>query len=88
MTRREWSPAVQHSAEEVNRFAQLGLGTIAYLRALDADDVKALCGREIAPHEIAFALVDADGSPILLRGSVGACMIAAEERDLHIVPIN
>jgi hypothetical protein len=81
---------VQHSAEEINAFQALGVGTLCYLKVLDCDDVKALVGpdAEIEPTEVAFALIDADGSPILLRGSVGACMIAASERDLHIVPIN
>jgi hypothetical protein len=54
------------------------------------DDVVALVGpdAEIKPTEWAVALVDADGSPIALRGSVGACMIAAEEAGVHVVPIH
>jgi hypothetical protein len=81
---------VQHSAEEINQFQALGVGELCYMRVLYHDDVKALVGpgADIAPTEYAVALIDADGSPILLRGSVGACMIAAAERDLHIVPIN
>jgi hypothetical protein len=81
---------MDHSAQAINEFQALGVGELCYLKVLDCDDVKALVGAdaEIEKHETAVCLVDADGSPILLRGSVGACMIAAAERDLHIVPIN
>jgi hypothetical protein len=79
---------VQHSAEEINAFQQLGLGTIAYLRILDCVDVKALCGREIAPHEYAVCLVDADGSPHLLRGTIAQCLIEAAERGLQVAAVH
>jgi hypothetical protein len=60
---------------------------VCYLKTLDAVDVLALVpGADIAAHQVAFVLIDADGSPILLRGSVGACMIAAEEGGLNVVP--
>jgi hypothetical protein len=76
--------------QEQSAFMQLGCGTIAYLKVLDYQDVIDLVGpdAEIEPTEYAVALVDADGSPILLRGSVGACMIAAEESGLHIAPVH
>jgi hypothetical protein len=77
---------VQHSAAAINAFAQLGLGEICFLKVLDYDDVKALCGREmIAPHQYAVALLDADGSPHLIRGTVAECVIEAHERGLRIV---
>jgi hypothetical protein len=75
---------VQHNAEEVSAFQQLGTGVICYVCALDHVDVAALCGREMSPHEIAFALIDSDGSPILLRGSAAACLIEASERGLVV----
>jgi hypothetical protein len=61
---------VDHSAETINAFQALGVGELCYLRVLDYDDVKALVGpdAEIEKHETAVCLVDADGSPILLRG--------------------
>jgi hypothetical protein len=79
---------VRHNAEEINKFQALGLGTICYLKMLDAADVKALAGIEIAPTEYAVALLDADGSPHLIRGSVAACVIEAQERGLQVVPVH
>ena len=58
------------------------------MKTLDHADVMAIAGVEIAPTEIAYALLDADGSPILIRRSVGAVMLAAEEGGLHIVPVH
>ena len=71
-----------------NQFQQLGCGTLCYLKVLFADDVKALAGIDIPPTEYAVALLDASGEPLCIRGSVGACMIAAEEGGLHIVPVH
>jgi hypothetical protein len=79
---------MDHSAETINAFQQLGLGELVYLRMLDAADVKARAGIEIAPTEYAVALLDADGSPHLIRGSVAACVIEAQERGLHVVPVH
>lgn len=73
-------------AEEINAFQALGVGSIAYLRVLDFFDVKSLAGADadIAPHETAVALFDADGSPHLIRGNVADVLIAAEERGFPI----
>jgi hypothetical protein len=62
----------------------MGLGELCYLRLLDATDVKALCGREIGPTETACALIDADGSPHLIRGTAAACLLEAQERGLLV----
>jgi hypothetical protein len=79
---------VQHSAEEINAFQQLGLGSICFLKVLDCVDVLALAGVEIAPHETAVALLDADGSPHLIRGSAAQCVLEAQERGLIVVPVH
>jgi hypothetical protein len=79
---------VDHSADQINAFQQLGCGTLAYVKMLDCVDVLALAGIEIASHEIAFCLIDADGSPHLLRGSIAACLLEAQERGLHVVPVH
>jgi hypothetical protein len=81
---------VRHTAEEVNAFQALGVGTLAYLKVLDYHDVIALVGpdAEIKPTEWAVALVDADGSPRAIRGSVAACLLAAAEASLHVVLVN
>jgi hypothetical protein len=67
-----------------------GVGVLAYMKVLDYHDVIALAGptADIKPDEYAVALIDADGSPILIRGSVSACVIAAEEGGLHVVPVH
>ena len=80
---------MQHSAEERQQtFQQLGCGVVAYLKVLDCVDVLALAGVEIAPTEYAVCLVDSDGSPIALRGTVADCLLAAEERGLHVAPVH
>ena len=79
---------MQHSAEQINQFQHLGVGELCYLKILDADDVKALCGREIAATECAVALIDADGSPHLIRGTIAACLIEAAERGLHVAAVH
>jgi hypothetical protein len=77
-----------HSVQAINEFAALGLGELCYLKMLDAADVKALAGIEIAPTEYAVALLDADGSPHLIRGSVAACVIEAQERGLVVAAVH
>jgi hypothetical protein len=76
------------SAEQINAFAALGLGEIAYLKLLDCVDMLRLAGVEIAPTEYAVALIDADGSPHLIRGTVAACVQEASERGLHVVAVH
>jgi hypothetical protein len=78
---------VQHSAEEINAFQALGVGVVAYLKILYADDVRRLCGREIPATEYAVALLGADGDPLCIRGTVAQCVLAAEESGLVIVPV-
>jgi hypothetical protein len=80
-----------HSAEEQQQaFQQLGCGTLCYLLTLNYEAVKALCGAdaEISPNETAVCLVDADGSPRLIRGAVADVMIAAEEHGVAVVPVH
>jgi hypothetical protein len=79
---------VEQHADLQAALKEMGLGSIAYLKILYADDVRRLCGREIPPHEYAVALIDADGSPHLIRGTVAQCVIEAEERGLHVVPVH
>jgi hypothetical protein len=82
---------VQRSAEEQQQaFQQLGCGTLCYLRTLDYNSVKSLVGpdADIEPNETAVCLVDADGSPRLIRGTVADVMIAAEEHGVAVVPVH
>jgi hypothetical protein len=56
----------------------------------EAHDVKALCGADadIAPHETAVCLVDADGSPRAIRGTIGDCLLAAQEHGVVVASVH
>jgi hypothetical protein len=75
------------SAEQINAFAQLGLGELCYTRVLDCVDVLRLTGIGIAPTETAVALLDADGSPRLIRGTIADVMLAAEQHGVAVAPL-
>jgi hypothetical protein len=78
-----------HNAAEINAFAALGVGVLAFVRLLDGDDVLAMIpGADVKPHDVAIALIDAAGEPILLRGSLAECLIAAAERELCVVSVH
>ena len=82
---------MEHNAEEQQQaFQALGCGVVCYLLTLDYHAVKALCGAdaEIAPHETAVCLVDADGSPRLIRGTVADVMMAAEAHGVAVVAVH
>ena len=76
--------------QEQAAFMQFGLGEVCYLLTLDYRAVKALCGAdaEISPNETAVCLVDADGSPRAIRGTVADILIAAEEHGVAVVPVH
>jgi hypothetical protein len=81
---------VNHDADLQDALKQLGMGKTAYLRVLYFDDVKALVGpdAEIEPGEFAVALVDSDGSPIALRGTVADCLLAAQEYGIDVAAVH
>jgi hypothetical protein len=63
---------------------------VCYLLTLNYDAVKALCGAdaEILPSETAVCLVDADGSPRAIRGTIADVMVAAEEHGVAVVAVH
>jgi hypothetical protein len=77
-----------HSAEQINAFAALGVGELCYLRVLDCVDVLALTGIGIPPTETAVALLDADGSPRLIRGTVADVLRAAQEHGVAVASVH
>jgi hypothetical protein len=79
---------MDNSAAALNSFAQLGLGEVCYLRVLDCADVLALAGIAIPPTETAVALIDSDGSPRAIRGTVADVMITAEEHGVAVVAVH
>jgi hypothetical protein len=77
------------STAEINAFQALGVGVLAFVRLLDAEDVLALIpDADVEPTDIAIALIDAAGEPILLRGSLAECMLEAAARELHVVSVH
>jgi len=71
-------------------FERLGGGQIAYIRPVASDDVQ-----EIFPHAPAmaadlklWALLNADGTPIVLTDSRAAALANALENDLETVSVH
>ena len=81
---------MDHSAAALNEFQALGVGEVCYLLTLDYHAVKSLCGAgaDIKPGETACALIDADGSPRAIRGTVADVMIAAEEHGVAVASVH
>lgn len=71
-------------------FAALGDGEVAYVRAMTSEDVtKAFPGApRLAPGLKLWALLAADGSPILLADSREMAMANAIEHDLTTVSVH
>ena len=70
--------------------AALGGGKLAYVKAMTSDDVKRIFpgAPELAPGLKLFALLAADGSPIMLTDSRDTALANAWEHDLATVSIH
>jgi hypothetical protein len=70
--------------------ASIGGGRIAYAKALRSDEVKALFPNvpPLAPGLDLWALLAADGTPIMLADSREAVVMNAHEHDLEMVSIH
>ena len=71
-------------------FAGLGGGKIAYVRSLKSDEAKSLFPGlpPVAPDLELWALLGADGSPIMLADNRDAVIMNAHENDLEMVSIH
>jgi len=71
-------------------FAGLGGGKIAYVRSLKSDEAKTLFPGlpPVAPDLELWALLGADGSPIMLADTRDALVMNAHENDLEMVSIH
>jgi len=71
-------------------FAGLGGGRIAYVRPMRSDEVKTLFPNvpPIAPGLDLWALLAADGTPIMLADSREALVMNAHENDLETVSLH
>jgi hypothetical protein len=70
--------------------AQLGGGRIAYLRAIRSEEVAALFPQapEMAPGLNLFALLAADGTPIMLTDTREAAIANAWDNELEMVSVH
>jgi hypothetical protein len=71
-------------------FAHLGGGSLAYVKAIRSEDARALFPKaaEIRAGLNLFALLGADGTPILLTDSRGAAIADAWENQLETVSLH
>lgn len=72
------------------QFANLGDGSIAYVKAMRSEDVNRLYPQapRIQPGLTVFALIGADGAPILLADSQEGAIGNARENDLEMVSLH
>lgn len=72
------------------QFATLGDGLIAYVRPMRSEDVNRLYPQapQIEPGLMVFALIGADGAPILLADSADSAIGNARENDLQMVSLH
>lgn len=73
-----------------DEFANLGNGSIAYVKPIRSEDVQTLfpSAPEIRPGLQLFALLGADGSPILLTDSRDAALANALQNELHTMTVH
>jgi hypothetical protein len=71
-------------------FAHLGGGAIAYVKAIKSEDAQRLFPQApaIKPGLRLFALLGADGSPIMLTDSKDAAIANAWEQELQTVSLH
>jgi hypothetical protein len=88
MTESTQIPTVASS--DVQAFAALGEGRIAYVKAISSDEVRRIFPQapELAPGLELFALLSASGAPILLTDSRDTAVANAWAHDLQTVSLN
>ena len=71
-------------------FAQLGDGSLAYVKTIDSEDVARLFPQAppLKPGLKLFALLGADGTPIMLTDSRDAAIANAWENELETVSLH
>ncbi len=70
--------------------AQIGEGQVAYLRLMLSEDIRKAFPQapDLAPGLKLFALLSADGTPILLADSKAAALANAWEHELETVSLH
>jgi hypothetical protein len=79
-----------HPAISPEALAQLGGGRIAYLKQIRSEDVPVLFPQapELAPGMNLFALLAADGTPIMLTDTREAAIANAWDNELEMVSVH
>ena len=73
-----------------DELAGMGGGKLAYVRSMQSDDINRLFPQapDLAPGIELFALLGADGTPILVTDSMDAALANAWENDLETVSLH
>jgi len=79
-----------HGQMTADQFAHLGEGAIAYVRPIKSEQVQALFPQieGLAPGMQLFALLSANGAPILLADSKDVAVANAWEHQLAMVSVH
>ncbi len=80
----------QPDAMTLQALAELGDGKLAYVKAIRSDDVPRIFpgAPDLDPGLDLFALLAADGSPIMITDSRDAALANAWENDLETVSVH
>jgi hypothetical protein len=72
------------------QFAQMGEGEVAYLKLMRSEDIREAFPEapQLQPGLKLFALLSADGSPILLADTKAAALANAWEHELQTVSVH
>jgi hypothetical protein len=72
------------------QFAKLGAGQVAYVREMSSDDFKRIFPQapEVEPGLKLFALLSAEGAPIVLADSRDTAVASAWENQLQTVSVH
>jgi len=81
---------VQREILSREQFAGLGGGQIAYVKAMTSDDLRAAFPNvpPLAPGLDLWALLNADGTPIMVADNREAALMNARENDLQTVSLH
>jgi hypothetical protein len=90
MTETERHDAFRDGTISPEMLASMGEGEVAYVRTIQSDDVKALFPQapDMAPGQKLWALLSADGTPIVLADTPQAVFANAMENNLVTVSVH
>lgn len=80
----------EHKTISQQALAQLGGGHVAYMKPLTGEEVKSLFpdAPQLSPDHKLWALLAADGTPIMLSDSREAVIANAQQHDLHMATVH